>query len=181
MWFCLLSLIYYYCLCTPRWLPPRSAGMFIKRNRTQHAGQPYHSVLLVQGKRVPAKRPPGRPPAGAPPPKSVVVHETLANLSRLPADLITLIECYCRGDRPDGTVARAARGAAPTAGPALHVGPCYGLLAGLHALARDLGIVRAVGEATRTQRLALYLIYARLAFQGSRLSAALASEDHAVR
>jgi hypothetical protein len=61
------------------------------------------------------------------------------------------------------------------------VGPCYGLLAGLHALARELGIGRAVGEATRTQRLALYLIYARLAHQGSRLSAARASEDHAAR
>src|SRR5512137_494134 len=142
--------------------------MFIKRNRTQHAGQPYHSVLLVQGKRVPAKRPPGRPPADAPPPKSVVVHETLANLSRLPADLIALIEGYCQGVRLG-------------VGGALHVGPCYGLLAGLHALARDLGIVRAVGEKTRTQRLALYLIYARLAHQGSRLSAARASEDHAVR
>src|ERR1019366_5474895 len=33
----------------------------------------------------------------------------------------------------------------------------------------------------RPQRLALYLIYARLAHQGSRLSAARASEDHAVR
>ena len=63
----------------------------------------------------------------------------------------------------------------------MHVGPCYGLLAGLHAVARELGIVRAVGETTRTQRLALYLIYARLAHQGSRLSAARASEDHAVR
>jgi len=63
----------------------------------------------------------------------------------------------------------------------MHVGRCYGLLAGLHALARELGIVKAVGQATRTQRLALYLIYARLAHQGSRLSAARASEDHAVR
>jgi hypothetical protein len=51
----------------------------------------------------------------------------------------------------------------------------------MHALARDLGIVGAVGEATRTQRLALYLVYARLAHQGSRLSAARASEEHAVR
>jgi hypothetical protein len=51
----------------------------------------------------------------------------------------------------------------------------------LHAVARELGIVRAVGEITRTQRLARYLIYARLAHQGSRLSAARASEDHAVR
>jgi hypothetical protein len=148
--------------------------MFVKRNHTQHQGKPYQSVLLVQGKRVPAKRPPGRPAADAPPPKTVVVHETLANLSRLPAELITLIEGFCQGQAPAPAAARPATSA-------LHVGPCYGLLAGLHALARELGIVRAVGEATRTQRLALYLIYARLAHQGSRLSAARASEDHAVR
>ncbi len=55
------------------------------------------------------------------------------------------------------------------------------MLAGEHGRAGELGIVRAVGETTRTQRLALYLIYARLAHQGSRLSAARASEDHAVR
>lgn len=146
--------------------------MFLKRNRTRHGGKPYQSVLLVRGKRVPAKRPPGRPAAGAPPPKSVVVHETLANLSGLPADLLTLIEGYCRGSIPGA--------AAPVAGP-VRLGPCYGLLAGLHALARELGIVEAVGETSRTQRLALYLIYARLAHQGSRLSAARASEDHAVR
>ena len=152
--------------------------MFIKRNRTQHEGKPYQSILLVQGRRVPAKRPPGRPAAGAPALKTVVVHETLANLSRLPAELVALIEGFCRGSLP----ARPAT--SPTPGPAapgLHVGPCYGLLAGLHALARELGIVGAVGESTRTQRLALYLIYARLAHQGSRLSAARASEDHAVR
>jgi len=153
--------------------------MFIKRNRTQHAGKTYQSVLLVQGKRVPAKRAPGRPAAGAAPPKSVVVHETLANLSRLPAQLIGLIESYCQGSVPTATP--ATRAAAPAGAAAVHVGPCYGLLAGLHGLARELGIVRAVGEATRTQRRALYLIYARLAHQGSRLSAARASEDHAVR
>jgi hypothetical protein len=155
--------------------------MFIKRNRTQHGDTPYQSVLLVQGKRVPAKRPPGRPVAGAPPPKTVVVHETLANLSRLPAELVALIEAFCQGTVPDAAATPSARAAAPGVAPAVQVGPCYGLLAGLHALARELGIVRAVGEATRTQRLALYLIYARLAFQGSRLSAARASEDHAVR
>jgi len=154
--------------------------MFIKRNHARLGGTTYQSVLLVQGKRVPAKRPPGRPPADAPPPKTVVVHETLANLSRLPADLVALIEAYCQGSPTPDSGARTA--ATATAGtPAVQIGPCYGLLAGLHALARELGIVRAVGEATRTQRLALYLIYARLAFQGSRLSAARASEDHAVR
>ena len=122
--------------------------MFVKRNRTRHGDTPYQSVLLVQGKRVPAKRPPGRPPADAPPPKTRVVHETLANLSRLPAALVALIEDYCRGSLPDA----AARAAAPAVGtvPAVHVGPCYGLLAGLHALARKFGIVGALGEAIRT-------------------------------
>ena len=152
--------------------------MFIKRNRTQHDGKPYQSILLVQGKRVPAKRPPGRPAAGTPPPKTVVVHETLANLSRLPAELVALIEGFCRGTIPAGLPTSTTP--APAA-PTIHLGPCYGLLAGLHAVACELGIVRAVGETTRTQRLALYLIYARLAHQGSRLSAARVSEDHAVR
>ena len=152
--------------------------MFIKRNRTQHDGKSYQSILLVQGKRVPAKRPPGRPAAGTPPPKTVVVHETLANLSRLPAELVALVEGFCQGTIPASLPTSTTP--APAA-PTVHVGPCYGLLAGLHAVARELGIVRAVGETTRTQRLALYLIYARLAHQGSRLSAARASEDHAVR
>jgi transposase len=55
------------------------------------------------------------------------------------------------------------------------------LLAALHALAGELGVVGAIGQATRRQRLALYLIYARVGHQGSRLSAARWSEDHAVR
>jgi len=129
-------------------------------------------------KRVLAKRPPGRPAAGAPALKTVVVHETLANLSRLPAELVGLIEGFCHGTLSTGL---APSTTPASVAPTLHVGPCYGLLAGLHAVARELGIVRAVGETTRTQRLALYLIYARLAHQGSRLSAARASEDHAVR
>ena len=70
--------------------------MFIKRNRTRFGGKGYQSILLVQGKRVPAKRGPGRPAAGAPPPKSVVVHETLANLSKLPPELIELIDRHCK-------------------------------------------------------------------------------------
>jgi hypothetical protein len=61
------------------------------------------------------------------------------------------------------------------------MGPVYGVLAGLHALAREIGVVEAVGEKTRLQRLALFLIYARLAHHGSRLSAARWSEDQAVQ
>jgi len=158
--------------------------MFVKRNQSQQRGSTYQSVLLVQGKRIPGKRPPGRPAKGSPAPKSIVVHETLANLSRLPEQLVEVIEAYCRGElegRQDQGPVQMVEGLPGVAAPSVHQGPCYGLLAGLQELARELGIVRAVGETTRTQRLALYLIYMRLAHQGSRLSAARASEDHAVR
>lgn len=161
--------------------------MFIKRNRTSLGDKSYSSVLLVQGKRVPAKRPAGRPCSDAGPLKTVVVHQTLANLSKLPTELIAVIESFCRssdqGSSPTESLAPAVGPEAKSAAPStsVHLGPCYGLLAGLHALAKELGIVAAVGEATRLQRLALFLVYARLAHQGSRLSAARWSEDHAVR
>ena len=154
--------------------------MFIKRNHAVLAGKEYQSVLLVQGKRVPAKRPPGRPAAGAPAPQSVVVHETLANLSKLPPDLIELIERHCRHQPPPPEISGPpASGAA--ASSAIHMGPCYGVLAALDGLAREIGLVQAVGEESRAQRLALFLVYARLAHQGSRLSAARWSEDHAAK
>src|SRR6266568_8634873 len=155
------------------------AIVFLKRNHTVLGGKDYQSVLLVQGKRVAAKRAPGRPAAGAPAPKSVVVHETLANLSKLPPDLLELIERHCKGQPPPESPRLAPNGAGASAD--IHLGPCYGVLAALDGLAREIGLVQAVGEQTRAQRLALFLIYARLAHQGSRLSAARWSEDHAVK
>lgn len=160
--------------------------MFIKRNRTSIGSKSYSSVLLVQGKRVPAKRPAGRPSIDAGPPKTVVVHQTLANLSKLPAELIDVIESFCRssgsGSSTAGPSERSTGAEAPSPDSSLvHLGPCYGLLAGLHALAKELGIVAAVGDSTQVQRLALFLVYARLARQGSRLSAVRWGEDHAVR
>lgn len=153
--------------------------MFIKRNHTHIGGKPYESVLLVQGKRVPAKRPPGRPAADAPALKTVVVHETLANLSKLPPDLIIVIDAHCKS-QPLPPSSASSPAASDSSCP-IHLGPCYGVLAALDGLARQIGLVEAVGEQTRSQRLALFLIYARLAHQGSRLSAARWSEDHAVR
>jgi len=157
--------------------------MFVKHNKTRHGNKDYLSVLLVQGRRVPAKRPPGRPPANGTAPKSVVIHETLANLSRLPPSLISIIEGYCRAAAQPAAEAapRPAAAGAQGAAPSVHLGPCYGLFAALHALAGELGIVETVGAQTRTQRLALYLVYARVCHQGSRLSAARFSEDHALR
>jgi len=154
--------------------------VFIKRNRTRLGGKGYQSILLVQGKRVAAKRGPGRPAAGAPPPKSVVVHETLANLSKLPPELIELIDRHCK-HQPQLVEAAGLPVAAAAAAAAIHMGPCYGVLGCLDGLARESGLVQAVGEQTRAQRLALFLIYARLAHQGSRLSAVRWSEDHAVK
>ena len=155
--------------------------MFVKRNQTRHGKKSYPSVLLVQGKRVPAKRPPGRPAQGASPLPSVVVHQTLANLSKLPAALVDLIDSFCKqGEVKEPAVSRSA-GSSELPPSSVHIGPCYGVLAALHALAQELGLVSAVGRESRTQRLALYLVYMRLAHQGSRLSAARASEDHAVR
>ena len=158
--------------------------MFIKRNKTSLNGKSYTATLLVQGKRVPAKRPPGRPAEDAPR-KTVVLHESLANLSKLPPALIDLIDGFCRNPsapppRPTTPAPESSSGSGDS-GPSIHVGPCYGLLAGLHALAREMGIVRAVGEGSRIERLALFLIYVRLAHQGSRLSATRYAEDHAVR
>jgi hypothetical protein len=140
--------------------------VFIKRNRSVQGGKTYSSVLLVEGVREPVVRPPGRPPKDAPI-KTRVVHHTLANLSRLPEPLIALIEQFCQGKVPTGEA------------PPVHLGPCYGVLAGLHALAGELGLVAALGP-DRPAKLALFMIYARVAWQGSRLAAVRWAEDHAV-
>jgi len=53
------------------------------------------------------------------------------------------------------------------------------MLAALHALASEVGLVAALGPG-RQAKLALFLIYARVAFQGSRLGAVRWAEGHAV-
>jgi hypothetical protein len=98
--------------------------MFIKRNHTTIAGKPYQSVRLVQGKRVPAKRGPGRPKAQARPPRSVVVHETLANLSKLPEELVGLIESYCNGQAQPPSPPRGPQGSGAAQPQPVHQGPC---------------------------------------------------------
>ena len=151
--------------------------MFIKRNRSRHGDSEYQSVLLVQGKRVPTPRKPGRPPKGEPkgePKPSTVVHETLANLSKLPEPLIALIERYCKAER-DGEPMDALLSTGD-----VHIGPVYGPLASLRTLAKNMGIERSLGP-DRYGQIALFLVLARVIHQGSRLSAVRWAEDQAVR
>lgn len=161
--------------------------MFIKRNRSRQGGKIYESVLLVQGERVAVPKGRGRPRKDAPTePRTQVRHRTLANLSQLPPDLIALIEGYAKGAQlPElgasipGAIAGDHQAAKPGPTEQIHLGPCYGVLAGLHALAQEIGLVAALGPG-REARLALFLIYARIARQGSRLGAVRWAEDHAV-
>jgi len=59
------------------------------------------------------------------------------------------------------------------------VGPVFGLLYVLARIAEDLGITTALGKSWHG-KLALFLVLARLAHQGSRLSAVRWAEDHAI-
>lgn len=98
-----------------------------------------------------------------------VKKRTLANLSQLPAELIDLL----RGALA-GTLTTAAASIQQT-----RSGAVYGALYALNALAKQLGIVQALGN-SRLAQLALFLILARLAHHGSRLSAVRWARDQAV-
>jgi hypothetical protein len=145
--------------------------VFIKRNKSRHAGKRYRSVLLVQGERVPAKRGRGRPRAGEPR-KTTVVHRTLANLSHMPPALIDVIEQWVEAERRGESLQLAA-----AADPI--IGRAFGPLGATLALARQLGIEKALGR-SRHARLALFLVLARVLHRGSRLSAVRWAQTQAV-
>jgi transposase len=66
----------------------------------------------------------------------------------------------------------------PTAEPTC--GPSFGVLYALKHVADELGLSQVLGR-TRTGKLALFLTLARVAHQGSRLSAVRWAQQHAVR
>lgn len=121
---------------------------------------------------MPVARGPGRPRAGEKR-KTKVVHRTLANLSKLPDPLIALVEQYCKAERAGKPLDAFVSDADPT------IGPCYGQLAACLAIARELGIERALGS-DRRARLALFLVLARVIHQGSRLSSVRWAAEHTV-
>jgi len=124
--------------------------VFIKRNSSRQGGKTYRSVWLVEGVLVPQIRPWGRPRKDAEV-KTRVVHRALAILSRLPEPLVALIEQYCKGHVPTGKA------------PSVRMGSCYGVLAGLHALAGELGLVAALGPDRSQARFVHDLCARRLA------------------
>ena len=89
-----------------------------------------------------------------------VRHETLANLSALPADAVSAIEATLKGERlvPAGQ-AVTITAAAP-----------HGHVAAVHAAAMKLGLPALLGPAGRARDLALALIISRVVAPASKLS-----------
>ena len=92
---------------------------------------------------------------------------TLANLSHWDPPRLEALRRALRGDFD----------ALPASPPT--VGPVFGLLYALKQIAADLGLTTALGP-SRLGRLAMFLVLARLAHRGSRLSAVRWAADHAV-
>jgi len=98
--------------------------------------------------------------------KGKVKKRTLANLSKLPGTLIELIR-------------QALAGRVPVLGETVS-GVIFGVLFVLNAVAQQCGLGSALGH-SRMATLTLFLVLARIAHQGSRLSAVRWAQDHAVR
>src|SRR6267154_1366384 len=96
-----------------------------------------------------------------------VKNRTLANLSHWDPARIEALRRALRGDFDHVEPCEAA------------LGPIFGLLYVLKQIAETLGIVGALGN-TRLAKLGLFLILARVAHQGSRLSEVRWAADHAV-
>jgi hypothetical protein len=89
-----------------------------------------------------------------------VRHETLANLSALPAEAVSAIEATLRGERlvPAGQAVRITASVP------------HGHVAAVHAMAAKLGLPALLGPAGRQRDLALALIISRVIQPGSKLS-----------
>jgi len=92
---------------------------------------------------------------------------TLANLSAWPALRIEALRRLLRGELDTAVAAEVT------------LGPVFGLLFVLKQVADVLGLTAALGS-SRLAKLALFLVLARVAHQGSRLSAVRWAADHAV-
>jgi hypothetical protein len=127
----------------------RGGAMHVARNRRTYVAKSgerrvYESVLVRRTYRDGSK----------------VRHETLANLSALPAEAVSAIEATLKGERlvPAGQAVRITASAP------------HGHVAAVHAMAVKLGLPALLGPAGRQRDLALALIISRVARPGSKLS-----------
>jgi transposase len=96
-----------------------------------------------------------------------VKNRTLANLSSWPPERIEALRRLLRGDLDH------------VASDPPVCGPVFGILHALKQVADRLGITAALGK-SRMGKLSLFLVLARIAHQGSRLSAVRWAREHAV-
>src|SRR5215475_13981208 len=127
----------------------RRSAMHVARNKRAYVAQSgerrvYESVLVRRTYRESGK----------------VRHETLANLSALPAEAVTAIEATLKGERlvPAGR-AVTITGSLP-----------HGHVAAVAAMAGKLGLPALLGPAGRARDLALALVISRVVRPGSKLS-----------
>jgi hypothetical protein len=129
----------------------RSGAMHVARNKRSYVAKSgerrvYESVLVRRTYRDGGK----------------VRHETLANLSALPAEAVTAIEATLKGERlVPAAQAVTITGSLP-----------HGHVAAVHAMAVKLGLPALLGPASRRRDLALALVISRAVRPGSKLSTA---------
>jgi hypothetical protein len=133
--------------------------MFVDSSTTRLNGKTYTRHLLRETYREHGK----------------VQHRTLANLSRCKPEEVEAIRLALKHKGDLGRIlASAIEG-----GPELKQGPSVGAVWVLAQLARELGLVAALGS-NREGKLALWQVIARVLDQGSRLSAVRLAGGHAV-
>ena len=110
-------------------------------------------------------------------PPAVLLRESFRQNGRVKKRTLANLSCW----RPVRVEAlrRALRGEFDQLPATPVCGPVFGLLLALKQLADELGLTAALGR-TRAAKLALFLVLARLAHQGSRLSAVRWAADQAV-
>ena len=110
-------------------------------------------------------------------PPAVLLRESFRQNGRVKKRTLANLSCW----RPVRVEAlrRALRGEFDQLPATPVCGPVFGLLFALKQLADELGLTAALGR-TRAAKLALFLVLARLAHQGSRLSAVRWAADQAV-
>src|SRR3989454_586353 len=96
-----------------------------------------------------------------------VKNRTIANLSSWPRPRVDALRRLLRGELDDAAVSD------PT------MGPTFGVLHALKHVAAEIGIGPALGQ-SKAAKLDLFLVLARVAHQGSRLSAVRWARDQAV-